>query len=283
MLQGALIGVGAILPGVSSGALAVTMGVYDGMVSALTSLFSTFKKSFPFLLPLGIGGVIGVLLSSNALQLFFFHHETQVTMLFCGFVLGNLPWLFLEAKGEARFKKRYAGALLIGLIAIFLLGYVESLLSANAVVSELTAPKALLAGAVLSVGIIIPGISASLLLLYMGTYFAILSAIADIRLKTLLFAGIGFLAMSAILIFTVNRVIQKHHAVSYFLIIGFSTGSVILVLPRVIPGLTWICPFLFIFGLSISVFMGYLKARKLGMTADFPPELPPDAGKKTDR
>lgn len=273
LLQGALIGFGAILPGVSGGVLAVTMGLYESLVNALADFFSSWQKNLRLLLPVFVGGVLGVLSTSNLLKPFFLSHETEMILLFSGFVLGNIPWLFLEAKGEARFKKRYVLALILGFCLILFLAKLEAAFSVNAVVADLSWQKALLAGAVLAVGIILPGVSASFLLLYMGTYSAVLLAIAELRLRTLFFLGLGFLTMAALLILLVDRLIRTHHAISYFAIIGFSLGSIAIVLPRAIPDLSWICPFLFIFGLCISLFIGYLKAQALG----FQPEPPAPA------
>ena len=273
LLQGALIGFGAILPGVSGGVLAVTMGLYESLVNALADFFSNWQKNLRLLLPVFIGGVLGVLSTSNLLKPFFLSHETEMILLFSGFVLGNIPWLFLEAKGEARFKKRYVLALILGFCLILFLAKLEAAFSVNAVVADLSWQKALLAGAVLAVGIILPGVSASFLLLYMGTYSAVLLAIAELRLRTLFFLGLGFLTMAALLILLVDRLIRAHHAISYFAIIGFSLGSIAIVLPRAIPDLSWICPFLFIFGLCISLFIGYLKAQAMG----FQPEPPAPA------
>lgn len=270
LLQGALIGFGAILPGVSGGVLAVTMGLYESLVNALADFFSNWQKNLRLLLPVFVGGVLGVLSTSNLLKPFFLSHETEMILLFSGFVLGNIPWLFLEAKGEARFKKRYVLALILGFCLILFLAKLEAAFSVNAVVADLSWQKALLAGAVLAVGIILPGVSASFLLLYMGTYSAVLLAIAELRLRTLFFLGLGFLTMAALLILLVDRLIRAHHAISYFAIIGFSLGSIAIVLPRAIPDLSWICPFLFIFGLCISLFIGYLKAQSMGFQPDPP-------------
>ena len=264
LLQGAVIGTGAILPGVSGGVLAVTMGLYEGLVSALANFFSDWKTHLRYLFPILLGGMLGVLCTGNLLKPFFLSHETEMTLLFSGFVLGNIPWLFLEAKGESRFKKRYILSLILGFCLILALARLESALSENTVITDLTWQAALLAGAVLAVGIILPGVSASFLLLYMGSYTAVLLSIAELRLRALFFLGLGFLAMAALLLATVNRLIRAYHAISYFAIIGFSLGSIAIVLPGAVPGLSWICPFLFIFGLCISLLIGYFKARALG-------------------
>ena len=59
ILAGFVIGAGAIIPGLSGGILAVSMGLYQPTIEAITGFFKAPKKNFNFLLPLGIGGVIG--------------------------------------------------------------------------------------------------------------------------------------------------------------------------------------------------------------------------------
>jgi putative membrane protein len=127
---------------------------------------------------------------------------------------------------------------------------------------------AIVAGAVLAVGVVIPGISSSFLLIYMGMYASVLTAIASVDIPMLFFAGVGFLAMGFGIIKLVNWMLKKHRALSYFAFIGFVAGSVALVVPRVIEGLSWTSPFLFVIGLAVSVFQGFLKARKVGLSAD---------------
>lgn len=274
-LYGFAIGVAAILPGVSGGILAVGFGVYEAAISALTGFFRDWRKNGAFLLPLFIGGVAGVLATSNALQQILALYEAPILALFTGFVLGNLPWLFLEARGQNRFKKRYVLAAALGLLAVLLFGFMETLAVAGADTVVLSPVTAMLSGAVLAVGVIIPGISASFLLIYMGTYEAILSAIASISLRVLFFAGLGFLAMGLVLLALVNTLFKRFRDVCYFAIAGFVVGSVILVLPQVVAGMTWICPFLFVLGLAISVLQGYVKARKIILGEPFAGETSP--------
>ena len=60
IVKGIFVGVANIIPGVSGGTMAVSMGIYDRMISAITNLFKQFKKSVISLLPIGIGCVIGL-------------------------------------------------------------------------------------------------------------------------------------------------------------------------------------------------------------------------------
>lgn len=80
---GILLGAGAILPGISSGVICVIMGIYDKLIDAIFNLFKDFKKNFLYLLPIGLGGIIGVFLFGNILKLYlmFFLHQPASVLL----------------------------------------------------------------------------------------------------------------------------------------------------------------------------------------------------------
>lgn len=283
---GFVIGIGAILPGVSGGVMAVSMGLYEDMVSAISDFvgrlkdcfllalkkrwadmkpsWAVMKRCILFLIPLGVGGVIGVLLTSNVLKLFLEKYEAPVLALFCGLVLGSIPSLVMEAKiDRARgFRLRYVLAAVLGLACVLAFAFLESSVSSNTNVESLSFWQAVLAGAVLPIGVVIPGVSSSFILIYMGLYTAFLKAIAAVNIPVLLEAGVAFVLVSLVLIQLVNRMLKRHHTTSYFAIIGFVIGSVALILPSIIRGLTWSCPILFVAGLAASIFEGYYKARK---------------------
>ena len=188
-LQGFIVGVGAILPGVSGGVMAVMLGLYEGMLNALSDLFRHFRNAFFWLLPVGLGGVLGVLITGNILRGIFLPYETQVTVLFSGFVLGNLPWLFLEAKGERRFTAGYLLCFLGGTALLVAPALLTGAPAPDRGPAFLTVGSAILSGAAIAFGVILPGVSATFLLLYMGTYSAVLNAISTISPRALFFLG----------------------------------------------------------------------------------------------
>ncbi len=269
-LQGFIVGVGAILPGVSGGVMAVMLGLYEGMLNALSGLFRNFRKAFLWLLPVALGGVLGVLVTGNILRGVFVPYETQVTVLFSGFVLGNLPWLFLEAKGETRFRPLFLLCLLGGAALLVLPALLTGAPAPDRGPTFLTVGSALLSGAAMAFGVILPGVSATFLLLYMGTYSAVLSAISTVSPRALFFLGLGFAAASFLMLFTLCRLMKRFRAPVYFAIVGFSLGSLLIMLPKVLPRLTWMCPMLFIFGLCLSLSIGFAKASRLGFTYEYP-------------
>ena len=88
---GILLGGGAILPGVSSGVICVILGMYDKLIDSIFNLFKNFKKNFLYLLPIGLGGIIGVFLFGNILKALFSTFPTQTNFCFIGLILGSIP------------------------------------------------------------------------------------------------------------------------------------------------------------------------------------------------
>lgn len=107
VLAGFVIGAGAIIPGLSGGILAVSMGLYQPTIEAVTGFFKKPKENFKFLLPLAIGGVIGFLIFLMLIDSLFADFQTEIICLFLGLVIGSIPSFLKEAKGDAAtFKKR---------------------------------------------------------------------------------------------------------------------------------------------------------------------------------
>ena len=72
ILKGAMMGVANIIPGVSGGTMAVSMGIYDKIIHAATHLVSEFKKSMKLLLPIVLGMALGIVVLARILEYFFF-------------------------------------------------------------------------------------------------------------------------------------------------------------------------------------------------------------------
>lgn len=118
IIKGLAIGVAAMLPGASGGVLAVAMGVYRPALDAVTGLFKSFMPCFMYLLPLGIGGVVGLIGTGRIMESILAAYRVSAMWALIGMVLGGIPSLIGEANRRG-FKPRYllgtlAGAALIG-------------------------------------------------------------------------------------------------------------------------------------------------------------------------
>ncbi|MCR5073915.1 MAG: DUF368 domain-containing protein [Clostridiales bacterium] len=260
---GIAIGVGCVLPGVSGGVIAISMGLYEKMIAAIKQLFSAFKKNFMFLLPIGIGCAAGVVLTSNVLKLVIDQYESELFALFVGFVIGSFPSLFEETKkpGQKRFSVSNIAIMIIALVLIILMEILDTNATANAVGADatgLTPVEAMISGAILSIGVVIPGLSSSFLLVYFGMYKPVLAAIAEINIPVLFFAGIGFAVLGILLILLMHFLLSRYHVKTYFGIIGVAAGTIALIIPNIAHHFSWVCILL----LAVGIAIGFWQAKR---------------------
>lgn len=260
-LCGLIIGVGSVLPGVSGGVMAVSMGLYEDMIEAISHFFKSVKKNFLFLLPIAIGAVIGLFLTSFVLKAVIDRFETELLCLFIGLVLGGIPDLFKEAKGSSPIRIKHIISAIVGIGVILLFGFLEGGAVSTGPDGKLNILTALICGGVLALGVVIPGISSSFILIYMGLYSPIMGAITELDIVPLLFAVIGFAAVALLIIKGVNLALKKFHSISYFAIMGFSIGSVALIVPMIISGINLIAVGLLLLGLIISTLQSVYKRK----------------------
>ena len=245
ILKGCVMGIANVIPGVSGGTMAVSMGIYDRLITALTHLFKEFKKSFVTVLPIGIGMVIGILGLSRLIEWMFGIIPVQTNLFFIGLILGGLPMIIKEVKG----KKVNAGCV-VGFIFFFLLVVGLALLDgikgtdADLSFSILTELKLFGVGVVAAATMVIPGVSGSMMLMLMGYYEPVISAINStvdaLRAMDMdgLMSGILILAPLGIGvvvgIFVIAKIIEwlfnKFATVVYWCIIGLIAASPIAII-----------------------------------------------------
>lgn len=226
-LKGVIAGIGNIIPGVSGSALLIIFGLYEKCIEAISNIFKNFKKNFLFLLPIGLGAVLGIFSFSNIIEYCITKYETITFFIFLGLLVGTLPSLFNKSKKDG-FKKSYLIPFFITMAIGLVLLFVKSTNTFNIEVNFFTS---ILIGLVIAFATVVPGISNTVLLTMMGLYTTFLSAInhLDIKLLFPIFIGvaIGTFVLSKIL----NKLFKKYHGYTYFGILGF----VIATIPGLIP------------------------------------------------
>lgn len=162
---GILLGVGAILPGISSGVICVILGIYDKLIDSIFGLFKDFKKNFFYIMPIALSGIVGIFCVGNILKGLFNAFPIQTNFCFIGLILGSIPMLIKKVNSENKFKFRY---LLFSLVT-FTLGYVLVILEKKLVLTnsfnEFSNEFLLLSGFLMSIGIVVPGVSNTLILM----------------------------------------------------------------------------------------------------------------------
>lgn len=228
VLRGALIGTGAILPGISGGVLCVVLGIYQPMMALLSDPLHEIKKRFGFFLPILIGFALGVLGLSRLVDVLFRVSPVPAVWLFIGLIAGTLPALWREAGEQGRSR----GGVIAGVIALAaalpLLMYLQR---AGSMRAPLNTGTWLLCGALWGVGLIVPGLSPSSLFILMGVYQPMAAGIADLSLPILLPMGAGLIVCVLGLSRLINRLLKRAHCVMMHIILGITLASTVTMIP----------------------------------------------------
>ena len=98
MVKGIIIGSGAILPGISSGVICVTLGIYESLLYRVANFFKAPWENLKFFTPYIIGGAIGVVLVGRLLLFLFENYNTPTCFVFIGLILGCFPSVLKQAR-----------------------------------------------------------------------------------------------------------------------------------------------------------------------------------------
>lgn len=251
LLKGILVGIGFITPGLSGGVLAVVFGLYERLMRWLGNLKENFLKNLLFFLPVGIGGVIGVVAFSAAVDWAFENYRVQAIWLFIGFIVGTFPSLLKTAGKEGRKSWHW---LLLALAAVgmfFLMRWMETIRSMEVAPSFFSW---LLSGALIGLGVVVPGMSPSNFLIYLGLYEKMTAGISRLDLGVMIPLALGGLVCVLLFAKLVSWLFKKAYAFMYHLILGVVVGSTAAIIPSGARGLGVIaaCALLFLVGAAIS-------------------------------
>lgn len=180
ILKGIVMGLANIIPGVSGGTMAVSMGIYDKLIYSISHLFSDLKKNILFLLPIFVGMGIAIICSSFGIEYLFQNYPLQTNFLFIGLVLGSLPIIHKKVKGN-KIKIGHMISFVIFFVLVTILALMNGTEGAEASLTFTFANviKLFGVGIIASATMIIPGVSGSMMLLLMGYYNPILTSIND--------------------------------------------------------------------------------------------------------
>ncbi len=227
VIQGALIGLGAVLPGISGGVLCVVFGIYKPVMELLSNPIANFKTHVPRLIPVIVGAAIGFLGVANLLAFFLDKYPDPSVCLFIGLITGMLPSLFREAGEQGRSKGSFV-SLIVCMCVIF------AILIGLQMTSLEVRPNFvwyLFCGFCLALSIIAPGMSFSTLLMPLGLYTPFVEGIGHFDMSVLIPAGIGALVTIICLAKAINALFDHHYSIAFHGIIGIVIAATIMIIP----------------------------------------------------
>ena len=227
IIKGIVIALGFILPGISGGVLAAILGIYERMIGFLAHPFKDFKENVLYFIPVAIGMLLGIGLFSYPIEYLLENYQVFVLWSFAGAIIGTIPSLLKESTRESDRDKIdlawFWTTFIISGIGLYALNFVVGILTPSFF-------NFILAGSLLALGVLVPGLSPSNLLLILGLYAPMLTGFKTFDLfGTFLPMGIG--AGATLIIFSklMDYALNNYHSRVYHFIIGIVLSSTILI------------------------------------------------------
>lgn len=227
------------VPGVSGGTVAFLMGFYDNFIGSLNDIISGSpeqkKKALYYLFKLGIGWIAGFVTAVIILSNIFEANIYSVSSLFIGFIIFAIPLVINEEKKCLKENIRMIIFTILGIAIVAAITYFNPVKGENGL--NLNNPNILMylyvfaSGAIAICAMILPGISGSTLLLILGLYLPIITAIRDILsfnfnyFPVITVFGLGVITGIISIIKTIKTALEKHRGATIYLIIGLMIGS----------------------------------------------------------
>ena len=234
---GAFIGLAVIVPGVSGSAVAIIFRLYEKLLYALGGIFRRFKESARFLLPIALGGIVGLAAGFFGVRFLLNLLPFAIVALFAGLMLGAFPAVTDEIKGEKPTPLRIILFLLgllfpIGLSALSVFGTPDMLSLENLAWYHYL--LFLLVGYAIAVTQLVPGLSATALLMTFGCFTPLMNSVSltywqENPMVLLVYACLAVGFILGLLTFSngLSRLLEKKRAPAFYTIAGLSLGSIV--------------------------------------------------------
>jgi len=243
--KGMLIGIANIIPGVSGGTMAVSMGIYDRLISCISHPFKDFKNNLLFLIPIALGMGIAIIASAFGIDYLFETFPLQTNLLFIGLIMGSLPAIYGKVKAVTMRMGHILAAVIFFAVVVGMTmmngsggGYVNLEPTVSGII------LLFLVGVLASATMVIPGVSGSMMLLLLGYYNPILDTIKAFFVALLglnFFAlfhtmlilapfGMGVIVGMVAIAKIIEVVFERYPTYAYWGIIGLLLGSPVAIL-----------------------------------------------------
>ena len=242
VIKGFIMGIANITPGVSGGTLALTLGIYEDFIGAISHFFRNIKKHVNFLLPIFVGILLSVITMSNVISTCFDQYPIPTTLFFMGLVIGGIPMLLKRVKNTK--EKKQVSSYVIALITfsiVMIMAFSEQIFGSglgNVSFSNMAVFDYVIlffVGLIAAATMVIPGVSGSLVLMLLGYYLPIIGVLKELtkfenlgpNLLVAFVFGVGVLVGIVAISKVIEYLLEKFEAKTFFGVIGFILASII--------------------------------------------------------
>lgn len=220
-VKGLLVGMGKIIPGVSGAVIALSLGIYEKGLKAISNLFKNIVENIKFLFPIGCGVLISILFLSkiivNALNIYYL----PTMLLFCGLIIGSMS----KENNDIKWNKKNIIIFTTILILTLLLSFIKNDNDADNNFMML-----ILMGIIEAISMIVPGLSGTALLMSLGYYNLIMVSYSTMNLKILFPFSIGIIVGIIVLSKIISYLFDNYPEKTKLIVYAFSISSIIILL-----------------------------------------------------
>lgn len=227
-IQGFIVGIGAILPGVSGGTLCYAFGIYDPVLDVLSNPINGLKKHWKMMIFVILGGGLGFVGFAGVTNWLLNLNEAVVLCVFVGLIAGTLPDIWKDAGKKGRGSGSYIG-LAISFVAIAAVFYVFKSVWHLTIAPNLAGW--LICGLLWGLSFIIPGFSSSTLLLFFGIYEKMSEGISTLDFGVIIPLGLAMLATLLLFSRLMKLVFDKFYSIVSHCVLGFVVATTLMILP----------------------------------------------------
>ena len=265
---------GAILPGLSGGALAAIFGIYEPLINFISNVKKNFKANIKFFIPVVFGGAFGVFILSHILSYLLEHNLAEISIFFVGCMLGIFPSLIKQSGAKGREPIHIVLAVGVAIASFLLLSNLRSLEPVPDPSTITTNTRTwLTSGAVIGLGLTFPGLSPSNFLMYFGLYQPLNVAISHFDFAILVPVSIGGFVSVILTAKLVAYLLRVAYAVVYHVILGLVLTSTVMIVPREFNSNLMVALCLAT-GLSVGILMSRWEDKKFANTGQTSKKVP---------
>ena len=230
-IKGILIGIGALLPGLSGGALAAIFGIYEPFIAFASNIKKDFKANIKFFAPVIFGGLFGIFLLSHLLSYFLEHNLPEISIFFVGCMLGIFPNLVGQAGAKGRDPIHLVITVFVAIGAF--LFFSRTFDTSQAIIPAAIGTGTWIAsGSIIGLGVTFPGLSPSNFLMYLNLYHPLNIAISQLNFQILIPVAIGGILSVILTAKLISYLLKIAYQVVYHVILGLVLTSTVMILPR---------------------------------------------------
>lgn len=250
ILKGFIVGLGKIIPGVSGSMLAMTLGVYENVLEAVTNFFSSPKKHLKLLLNFSLGVFLAIMLFSKLILFLLTNYYNETMYLFLGLILGTL----IPFSKNLKINLKNIIIFIIFLILTFLMTYIDTSTKFIFTGSIFNYFYTIILGIIDAFTSIVPGISGTAIFMLLGVYEFVLSILANPFSIVFIFYMFGMVFGLVVICFIMNYLLKNKKEETYSIIFAFMIGSLVILSLKLIDSLSMGLIIIFIIGIIFGFY-----------------------------